>query len=429
MSRLNATIAAHAHARQTKLIRKADAAAGRIDQLVRRLWRDFLARLKSGQSWHILGPWLRQQLTHLPVALHNSTVESLAHVVAWSYGSTRRSLVETIPEHALQQATPTRLHESRNNSGDNFSEFLKILFPPLTPHQVDSVLFAGDWRQRLAAATKLADPNRLAQTLSTGLIFGKSHQQIAREILPLMQGVLSSAKRVARTECMRVADRAQMACHEQLGDLVIGYQIHSAHSPNSRSWHVRRDGTIYYVHPQPGQKGLRQMPNPPDEAEDSAERPPGTPKTAWNCLCYRTPVLRPETTAQPAPAAQTPAHAVTLPDGQTVEFTRHEASPKSEVLVMIDPRRLDPAWQQDVGFYLPTGSVGETEVAGRREGVKEFLKKKRPVQASRVELDRHGRVFFRDGRHRFAVLRDQGAERVGVMVPRRQEKKFKEQFA
>jgi hypothetical protein len=51
------------------------------------------------------------------------------------------------------------------------------------------------------------------------------------------------------------------------------------------------------------------------------------------------------------------------------------------------------------------------------------------VQASRVELDRHGRVSFRDGRHRFAVLRDQGAERVGVMVPRRQEKKFKEQFA
>src|SRR5262249_16989651 len=36
--------------------------------------------------------------------------------------------------------------------------------------------------------------------------------------------------------------------------------------------------------PKSGQKGFAQMPHPPEEAADASERPPGTPRTAWNCL-------------------------------------------------------------------------------------------------------------------------------------------------
>jgi uncharacterized protein with gpF-like domain len=75
--------------------------------------------------------------------------------------------------------------------------------------------------------------------------------------------------------------------------LLIGYQVHATLDQHTRPWHKQRDGTVYYKNPGPGQKGMAQMPNPPDEAADPRERPPGTPHTAWNCRCYLTPVLRP----------------------------------------------------------------------------------------------------------------------------------------
>ena len=75
-----------------------------------------------------------------------------------------------------------------------------------------------------------------------------------------------------------------MQAHAQLGDLVIGYMLHSAFSEHTRSWHANRDGNIYYFDPEPGEKGMYQMPNPPLEPDDPAERPAGTPHMAWNCL-------------------------------------------------------------------------------------------------------------------------------------------------
>jgi hypothetical protein len=75
----------------------------------------------------------------------------------------------------------------------------------------------------------------------------------------------------------------QMTAHSQLGDLVAGWQIHATLDERTRPEHAARNGTIYWIHPKAGQRGVDEMPHPPMEADGS---------TAWNCRCFLTPVLR-----------------------------------------------------------------------------------------------------------------------------------------
>jgi len=167
-----------------------------------------------------------------------------------------------------------------------------VLFPAFTAAQVEGVVYRGDWQGRLHLATKLALPDHLATIITSGLVLGKTHQEIARDLRPAVQGVIVSARRIARTECLRVANKVQFDAHKQLGDLVIGYRVLATLDQHTRPWHASRSGTVYYINPGPGQKGLAQMPHPPDEADDPSERPAGTPHTAWNCRCWLVPVLR-----------------------------------------------------------------------------------------------------------------------------------------
>lgn len=162
----------------------------------------------------------------------------------------------------------------------------EILFPPPSASKVEKIVYGShggvDWRSRLANATRFASPEQIAQSISTGYAAGATQAQIANHIRPIVQNVRSSARRIARTEGMRVAGQVQEEMHDQLGDLVIGQQIHATLDLATRPWHARRHGTIYYSHPAPGQKGPDQMPHPPEEARDPNERPAGTPHMAWN---------------------------------------------------------------------------------------------------------------------------------------------------
>jgi SPP1 gp7 family putative phage head morphogenesis protein len=164
-----------------------------------------------------------------------------------------------------------------------FAVVQHLLFPPFTVPEVQAVVYASGWAQRLSAGTKLGSPSVLAGLIAHGLTAGRSQEEIARDILPAVQNVQSSARRVARTESMRVAQAAQMHAHAQLGPLVIGYTVRAVLDQNTRPAHRARDRTAYYAHPGPGQLGYDQMPNPPAEADGSI---------AYNCRCFLTPILR-----------------------------------------------------------------------------------------------------------------------------------------
>ena len=161
-----------------------------------------------------------------------------------------------------------------------------MLFEPPSEATILRLLNRGPdpWFVQLDRATRLASPEALAQVIGTQYALGKSQREIAKALLPVVDGVRVSARRIARTEGVRIGHALQMHAHDALGDLVIGYTLRKSIVPDSRPWHIARDGQEYYRHPGPGQKGYYQMPHPPEEPADPHERPAGTPHTAWNCL-------------------------------------------------------------------------------------------------------------------------------------------------
>lgn len=320
-TRANQQFVARAHARQLQVSRRADAATLAVDRVVLRLWRVLLGILRAGPHWsegqHAasllfarLAPLLREELAH-----------SLRRLSLWGWRSAVAGVRASVPKRTLAKAAASisapnsagRLVEDDRDplaifrdlfapfrdflpgtepEPDTLAQISALLFPTPTPADIAAVVYDTDWEARLGAATRLAPPAQLAGLVSAGLARGLSHQEIARELMPAVNRVRASARRVARTEALRVAGAMQMQCHEQLGDLVIGYRLLATKDEHSRPWHLKRDGTVYYKEPRSGQKGPEQMPHPPDEPRDPAERPPGTPATAWNCRCCLIPVLR-----------------------------------------------------------------------------------------------------------------------------------------
>jgi predicted double-glycine peptidase len=114
--------------------------------------------------------------------------------------------------------------------------------------------------------------------------------------------------------------------------------------------------------------------------------------------------------------------------GQEVQFISHPSAQPDEVMVQVDPARLDVAFAKDADYYLPPGVAAPSERPGGRAGVEDFLRTGKPLQAPRASLDANGALSFIDGRHRFAVLRDAGVDQVGVMVPVEQVALFRQAF-
>lgn len=322
------------HARQVRLCARADRACRVIDRAVLSVWRELLRVLD--------GPWTQAHgraellLRVLPAAVRMEIAGDLGQTVQWAHASTRWALGQALGVRGLRRVADVRdgirpahaqhgagqpLSEEEAGQADgregvlgaaqqplfswtdllapwrqpeppDKSDLLSLLFPAPSPQRIDQIVYSSGWADRIRSGTGLADPSHLAQRISTGLMLGRSQEQIARDILPAVQGVASSARRIARTESMRVAGAVQMDAHQALGDEVVGYRLLATLDGNTRPWHAARNGHVYYREPAPGQKGYEQMPHPPQEPQDPAERPAGTPATAWNCRCQLVPVLR-----------------------------------------------------------------------------------------------------------------------------------------
>ncbi|VTS03321.1 phage minor head protein [Tuwongella immobilis] len=156
------------------------------------------------------------------------------------------------------------------------------IFPAPTREEVARVVYGRNWPSHFASVTGLAAPEAVAASVAVAAQQGLTPAELTRQLRPMLQGVQSAARRVARTELMRVSHHTRLAAYEQLGDLVIGYQIHATHDHRVRPEHLRRDGTIYYKQPTGDQLGIDKMPRPPLEADGTI---------AFNCRCYLTPVL------------------------------------------------------------------------------------------------------------------------------------------
>lgn len=304
-SRLTSTIAARAGIAQAELLAQADDAALAVDAAVAKAWRAVLRLLYHPPPHFHLRRQIVAILNSVPTAAHATLQARLGKLYRSGHKAGGHILAGTLPRKVL--ASRARLTEETNVGpgirfktnprgqlraepvvGVDRERLERLLFDPPSQAQVDAILrrpIAGrSWEQDLSQASKVAgfNPDAMAQAIATGFTLGKKPAEIAKDLLPIVDNVKSSARRIARTYGVQVARHGQMQAHAALGNLVIGYMIHSTFSEHTRKWHADRDGTIYYFDPEEGQKGMYQMPNPPLEADDPAERPPDTPHTAYN---------------------------------------------------------------------------------------------------------------------------------------------------
>lgn len=174
--------------------------------------------------------------------------------------------------------------------------FARILFPPPSEQKVksilDTVLGGTTWYQALDQNARAAEfgPDNVAATIAQHFAAGESQREIAKAVLPYVDGVRYRARRTARTFGLAILNASQDAAHEAIADITVGQQVHASLDQWTRTSsdpdknHRMRNGTIYHVHPGAGQKGMDKAPNPPAEYDG---------ELAWNCRCYISPVLSP----------------------------------------------------------------------------------------------------------------------------------------
>lgn len=158
---------------------------------------------------------------------------------------------------------------------------LDVIFPPPTKEKIDRVVFGDDpvsgrhWNITFPGRTsKLNDP-AFADKLVDGYSQGMNVDELTQLILPAEQDTYWRARRTARTESLRIANKMQRESMNDLGDMLLGMQVLAVLDQNTRPEHAERNGTIYYVD---GTPSIDEMPDLPDEP---------------NCRCWDAPVLKP----------------------------------------------------------------------------------------------------------------------------------------
>ena len=308
-------LASRTETQHDRLLSRAERTANAVDRSIVQAWNRLLARIGSNPSPVAALATSRHLTRQMFGDIFAALSQSFGDLARRGYRTAADTLTATVPTPHLQasllhkrhlRAKPRLIEAKQPPFGvflhrvpmrDNFDDlpeeeqrdhFAELLFPPPSLSTITKWLGVKvngmTWIDSIAQSTSLsnATPDALAGFIAGGFAAGQTLQQIAKTLEPLVQGVQTTARRVARTYGMAIAHEAAFNAHEQLGDMVIGYEIHAQRDQNTRAWHAERDGTIYYKDPKPGQKGLFQMPRPPLEAQDITERPAGTPQTAYS---------------------------------------------------------------------------------------------------------------------------------------------------
>lgn len=94
---------------------------------------------------------------------------------------------------------------------------------------------------------------------------------------------------------------------------------------------------------------------------------------------------------------------------ESPQFTLSPQSKRSgETMVKVNVQKIDQSWARDPDFYISKG--GDGGIKGRYGRFGEFMASTdQAIEVSELGVGKNGQVFFTNGRHRFAYMRDQGA--------------------
>lgn len=364
---LSSRLAALGGTAQADAVAKVDRAGAAADAAVAKLWAELLRII--GQR-----PFPQRAvaaiLHRLPDASTRPVRSALADIALWAHRQAARRLVSTLPRAYLAAAARRKaaqaVRESRLLEADGYAPdapgsllfgmragrffgadlmqpstepslewFMSLLFPPPAEDRVAA------WLNQLIQTAPVPSPEGLASALALGIASGKSNREVAAELRPIFDGSRTRATRAARTYGLYVSNAVQHETHEQLGDMVVGYQVHSVGGENARHNHALRSGRIYYRNPAPGQPSFAQMPSAPLDRDD----PPYTEAgLAHNCRCWMSPVLEPLERIQSAPQFTDPQQSAAIIEPATYVDWWNQAEPRRQ-RIAVGARRYATATQ------------------------------------------------------------------------------------
>lgn len=102
-------------------------------------------------------------------------------------------------------------------------------------------------------------------------------------------------------------------------------------------------------------------------------------------------------------------------EDKVLPVTMHKLEEKAgNQIVNISPETFDKAFAKTDWQYV--GKGGEGGIEGRYKGFENWLKDAKSMTASNVSVNKDGGIVFGDGRHRYAVLRDMGLDKLPISM-------------
>lgn len=298
-------------ARQLRADARAKGVARRLMGTINQFWDVILDLLPdSPTAAHHAAMRMRPVLLHLRQILRRQLVLDLLGVAGWAHASAARALTARARHLVARRERNTGVDEPTpledpferfrgavlfNPDGtftvrnpepiaDGRFDYSRLLVEPPSAFELSRIVGPAPLR-----LSKLFDPDRVAGTVWQGIAQGQDRRSIAKDLMRVLNNDAVAARRVARTEGLRVATQMQLSASESIPELVAGYQILATLDSRTRPEHRARHGTIYHRQPHGSQKGFDQMPHPPIEADGTV---------AYNCRCMLAPVFADE----PAPS-------------------------------------------------------------------------------------------------------------------------------
>ena len=273
--------------------------ADRVDRTVIGQVKRIVATLDEGS--------VSERLTGVLGQITREMSVQFARLVPWSYDQTVKLYATAIPRSWWRAEFPPLVFAEdkepngggvppliprsdlepvtakQNLSPAEYQKLLKeVVFPPPSEQQVRDIVLrpinGKAWPARVNDLSRLVtDPNGLADQLTKAYASGANLDDLQKMARPFTNNVTASARRIVRTEGLRIAGETGRAQYAKLGKMLQGAQIVATLDENTRSAHAARNGKIYWN--VPGKTPtLAEMPSLPDEP---------------NCRCYDKPVLTP----------------------------------------------------------------------------------------------------------------------------------------
>jgi hypothetical protein len=297
--------------------RRIVAAGRRVDALTRSIERRLLGVVAAGRGGlHGVRGSVDVILLGVPVQMAALIEELLGEMWHWGWQSATTNWIKAIPLSywigRLRPAVPIAGTEGVSEELQDESDIERILngevsrseaeqivremeFPPPSPAKVDAILRGTNAPDGIDAISRIKtvigpDLQRLRSTIISGYsgVVGSDGasalEGLATSIRPLLsenEGINWKAKRIARTESVRIAEHSLRDSWRAVADVIEAIRTFTADDENVRDAHRRWEDKLFYQ-TSTGNYIAR-------DGEYLPEFPAGP-----NCRCWSTPELREE---------------------------------------------------------------------------------------------------------------------------------------